>query len=529
MFRGSLPPSPAYASAWGTQLRQTRAQAVDALFIYRREVPRSSTQSRSDRNQSRCQLLCKVVNPWPISPGTGMVWSMNEQPLGKPVVTPPGPPALSPMQPALGRQRHGYLDALRGIAILGILPANIPLFALPIMASSDPPPLSAETWPGALAHLGTRMFVDYKFITIFSLLFGVGLALIHDRCTARGRPFARLYLRRLFVLAGFGAAHVVFLWYGDVLLFYAMCGLCAMWLSGRSPRLLTQLGCAAIALPALFLLGVTILVATLQQTDSGAGWLAEAAAQMQPPAADVHFVNLSFAQRLQHWGSPELELFTFAHGSYVEMIVVRLLNYAMSSIFFALYFSWRTFGLFLIGMAMLKAGWFVDPVGHPRPFARLTGFGFGLGVPFQLFSVYLAASGFGAYANGWLAEFCQYAGSLGVAMGYVGAVGLVYRRWPAISLVQRLSAVGRMALSNYILESVLCVLVFYSFGLGLFGTIDRASLLVVVLAVWTVALAWSPVWLARYQFGPLEWVWRRLTYGKSLASFKRPPVDASGP
>jgi uncharacterized protein len=410
--------------------------------------------------------------------------------------------------------RIRYLDVLRGVALLGILPANIVLFALPLTAGS--PMQEAEAPVGDVAaYVVTHLLFDYKFITLFSLLFGVGIALMHARANAGGRPFKSIMRRRLLFLWLFGAMHAVFLWFGDILAYYAICGLAVAWTIRWQARTLLRVGLGLVAVPAIVLLGGTV-VTTLAGAD--AQWLAPWSAFATPPGDG--FVPGSttgswkdFFLAFEHFG-PALETEVYRDGSWGRITVLRLMSWFMGAFAVWLYFVWRVVGLFLIGMALGKSGWIQRLPETPAVAARLVSLGLLVGLPLQIAALVLESMP-ATPANQFAAELCQYVGSCGLAAAYAGWVARWTASTPTSSLQRRIEAVGRTAFSNYILQSIVCTTIFYGTGLALFGSVSRAALLAVVVGVWLLQLMASPAWLARWPMGPLEWLWRKATYGRA--------------
>ncbi|MHC4092083.1 MAG: DUF418 domain-containing protein [Planctomycetota bacterium] len=431
------------------------------------------------------------------------------------------------IQPTLTHERYRFLDVLRGVALLGILPANAPFHGLPITLGQPPYAVTDSGWREPLAYYLTRFFVDYKFITIFSVLFGVGLALIHQRCAQRGISFGRLYLRRILVLAGFAAGHVVLFWMGDILSYYAVCGFLAMWAAGWSAKRLRRVGIALISVPGVFLLLTSTVLALVQDVPEVHQALQHVSQAMEPqPTPEDGFEGMPFAERLAHFG-PELEIHVYAQGSFLEIAALRVMIWACGTLFFGIYFGWRILGLFMIGMSLVKSGWFVRPEADLGTFRKLGLAGLALGLPVQAMALGLASSGAGGWAGDWLAECCQYTGSLGMSATYTWLIARAFVRAKHSRLSNCLAAVGRTALSNYLLQSVFCSLLFCAYGLGMFGSLDRMQLWIVVLCIWSIALPVSPLWLRTFRFGPLEWLWRMLTYGRRIPIRREP--DAPQP
>lgn len=419
--------------------------------------------------------------------------------------------------PTSSRERFGFLDVLRGVAILGILPENIPLMGLPMTLPPDQlHAVTSSGWREPVAYYLTRFFGDYKFLSIFSLLFGIGLALIFDRCVQAGRSFRRLYARRLLVLGCIGVGHACLIWAGDILAFYALLGLIVMWAAGWAQRTLLRVGTALLAVPAVVMLGVAAL----------APWrasLPEVVCQTfyeAPPAADWRepldaFIHLPIEQRFDHIAAWERHI--LRDGGFAEGVVLRAALWALGLAVMIPYIGCRVAGLFLIGMAWMRDGWVARPAENMDRFRRLAWYGLLVGGPLQTGAVVVPLVWPQVPGVDALAEALQYTGSLGLSAIYVYIVARLFVAAPASGATRALAATGRCALSNYILESVFCTAVFYSHGLAWLGRFDRMQLWGVVLACWVANLIFSVSWMRGFQFGPLEWLWRRLTYGRVMA------------
>ncbi|MCG3128688.1 MAG: hypothetical protein CHACPFDD_03578 [Phycisphaerae bacterium] len=422
--------------------------------------------------------------------------------------------------PALGpaRERYVFLDLLRGVALLGILPENIPYFALPSSSGEPSIALADPRWTNVVPFYVTRLLGDYKFLSIFSLLFGVGLALIQQRCAQSGRAFRGLYLRRIGVLAAIGLAHAWLLWCGDILFYYALGGFVVMWTARWSARALRRAGIALFCVPVVLMVGLALLVspvgpAGVRESIADALRASEAVATTQPGA----LATMPFLDQLQYLG-PELERLIYAQGSYGRITALQFVTWLTLLPVFVLFVGWRILGLFMIGVALLKAGWFVDPrqgIGRFRNLALSAG---PLGLAMELVSAALISSRHEALAQNLFAEALHYAGSIGLSAVYMWLVAELYARGRDGRLARGLAAVGRTALSGYILQSVLCAFVFYAYGLGAFGRMTRLELWGVVAGVWAVNVAFANLWMWRFRFGPLEWCWRKLTYGSGMSA-----------
>lgn len=409
-------------------------------------------------------------------------------------------PARGPVHEPVGTQeREGALDLLRGVAVLGILGMNIVAFSHPTEAYWDPiaPALAARIGAfegvGAALWWASMVLLDVKFITMFSVLFGAGVMMMNGRAGARqGRAngrFAGVHYRRMGWLLLLGLVHAYGIWWGDVLGAYALCGMLVYPLRRLPAWWLSAIGVA------LLLVGVALSV--------GGGFGYEYGRERTIEAGGAAWWELT-EERV----SGQVE----AMRRVPDVWVQNATNAAGVWAVFWLSTLWRSTACMLFGMAMVRSGVLLGrrSVGY---YAWMSVIGYGVGVPLAVI---------GAQRNldhrfewGFMLRdglLWNYVGSFGVAAGHAGLLLALHRSGALAGMRRRLMAVGRMALTNYIAQSVICTAVFYGWGLGQFGAWERSWLYALVAGVWAVELAWSPAWLRRYRYGPLEWAWRVLTY-----------------
>lgn len=394
--------------------------------------------------------------------------------------------------PVAESERLEALDVLRGVAVLGILVMNIQSFAMPFAAYFNPtalgPPSAIEFTVWSVDHL----LADQKFMSLFSLLFGAGMVLFATRAADRGGRPARLHYKRMFWLLIFGLLHAYLLWYGDILVLYAVCGMLLYPLRRRRPRTLAIVGLLVISIESL------ITAATGFTIDR---WPPEFAAELrQFWSPDVAEVAREVAAFRGGWLSQE----PLRAGYSLDFHTVEMWIWGV----------WRAGGLMLLGMALFKLG--VVTGDRPRAFyVRLAIIGFAIGLPLTAWGIVRNI------AEAWRAEYSfligaqwNYWGSLGSAGGWLGLVLAVWKSGRARGAIARLAALGRMAFTCYILETVIATTIFYGHGFGLFAAVGRAGQVAITLGIWTFLLLFAPWWLARFRYGPLEWLWRTLTYGR---------------
>lgn len=412
------------------------------------------------------------------------------------------------------RPRLAFLDLLRGVAILGILPVNILYFGLPVDEAAQAP--SGGGAGEAIAFAVIRLLFEYKFITLFSTLFGAGLMLLRFKWQESRLGFAGPVLRRLGFLWCVGCLHALLLWYGDVLAQYAVIGLTLCWASSWSPKTLCRVGVALLGVPlvvgALLLpvvWGLELLPAVRPVLDE----FMQPSGQGFAPGSTKRSWG-EFFSALEHFG-PALEREVFGAGTFPRMTMLRTVIWVLAAALSLAVVGWRIGGLFLLGMAWVKSGLPWDLATQRANLRRVVRWGLALGLPLELAALWIGwrTRRFSAW---WADETIHSAGSLGLAAAYAGIVALWVHAERARWALGRLESLGRTAFTNYLLQSVVCTTLFYAYGGGLYGRLDRTQLWAVVLAVWTLQIAASSLWLRWFRTGPLEWVWRRFTEGVRL-------------
>ena len=398
--------------------------------------------------------------------------------------------------PVAPSERQPALDVLRGAALLGILLVNVQLMAGPqlieqLFGLRDVTASALERVLGGLIG----WLVAGKFISSFSILFGVGAALIAERALARGRSPRRLLARRYGLLMLAGLAHMVLLFPGDVLFLYGVSGLVLLAFLRARDRTLGVWIVSLLALSAVALTAVTV---------------AEAGTDID--AATMELVATALA---------DAEL-AYATGAYGGVVVWQALQslFIQSSALVSL--PW-TLALFLIGMLAHRRGFGLDPAAHRAPLVRLARIalpvGLVLSLPLLLTGPVAETASTADVALPVLigAGIANAIGAPVLAVGYLSALAVVVVNRGAERGIRRgLAALGRIALTGYLLQSILALVVFFGFGaygrLALLGE-PILGMLAFVVSVWVALLAFAPWWTARFRYGPFEWLWRWGTYG----------------
>ncbi|WP_435093649.1 DUF418 domain-containing protein [Halorubrum sp. N11] len=381
-------------------------------------------------------------------------------------------------------ERIVSLDALRGLALLGILLINVWVFAMPEQTLFNPTVYGdftgANYWAWAVSHV----FGQNKFITLFSALFGAGILLFIDSKEEKGQDAMRLHYRRTGILIAIGLMHAYLLWYGDILVAYGVTALVVVAFRDLEARQLAGVGVGFL----LFLPVVELFAAVTLGGDAIASKWAPAEAAIEQQVATYRG---GWLEQLDHRvpSSFNRQTTNYINGTF-----------------------WQVGGTMLLGMALYRWGVLTGERSSAL-YRRLVAVG-AVGLAITVAGlVYIEANDWSADAALVWRQFI-YVGSFLLAGGYLGLV-MLYTRWrPNGPVVRGLAAVGRTAFTNYLLQTVIATTVFYGHGLGLFGSVSRVEQLGFVFVVWVVQVVLSVLWLRSFRFGPVEWVWRTLTYGE---------------
>lgn len=426
--------------------------------------------------------------------------------------------ALTPISTA---ERSMVMDALRGFAVLGILAMNIPGFAFSEADFFNPNVGGFKETDRAVWWFG-RLIFEMKMQSIFSMLFGAGLVVLADRAARAGISATRLFYKRVAVLAIMGLLHGYLLWNGDILWTYAVCG-ALIYPLRRLPNAWTlTLGIA------LFTFGIITSAGV-----GGALWFVQDQAEEARMIVDAGGTpSERQAEMLREWGnmredfdpSPEdiAEERAGNLGSFTQVVAHRAGSTfdLQLGIPFWMFSIWRFTGYMLIGVALMRWGVFSGRL-TSAAYAWMMFIGYAIGMPIVIFGALMSeARGFDfafTFMSAWQGN---YLGSAFVALGHVGALMLLFRSPATDWIVTPLAATGRMALTNYLTQSLICASLFFGWGLGLWGRLTRTDLMLVVIAIWIVQIAFSMLWLSRFRHGPMEWLWRTLTYGRAPAMLR---------
>lgn len=404
--------------------------------------------------------------------------------------------------PLTGSGRIQAIDVLRGIALLGIVVVNAPFFGLPMAASMEGG-INSGPLLDRLASLLVMIVAEFKFVSLFSLLFGFGLAMQRQRRLATGTGFAWFGVRRMLVLAAFGALHAVGLWFGDILFVYAGVGLLLIPLLqlGRTTRLV--LGIVALAWATVALAGFNVLM--LASPEAAGASIAD------PPLRGLDAMRAAQLDP-SHPEWIDAEIAALGGGPFLDATLFRSVIWIQSIMFSILCFGWQMLGMALIGTWLHDVAAF-GPEGKPLR-RTLAVVALPLGV---VLSVGCGVVFWNMPKNAPLGILCQsvqIAAAPLVAVGGAAFVTILVNagRLPLASI---LANVGRMSLTAYLLESVVFVALMGHWGLGWFGTCSRAELLGLAIVVYATVATFCVVWSLGFRMGPIEWLWRTASYLRS--------------
>jgi uncharacterized protein len=399
--------------------------------------------------------------------------------------------------------RYESLDAIRGVAVMGILAMNILAFALPFSAYMNPLAGGPANGPDLATWFLSFVLVDSKMRGLFSMLFGASTLLVIQNAAASGRSAAGAHYSRMAWLAIFGLVHFYFIWFGDILFLYAMCGLLLFAFRNQSIRVLLIWAAAFLAVDICFFTSGWLIFAlgeagklSVEATAQMQGDLARLNADMGPGAADY---------------AKEIAMHLGSYGS----IVAEKLDERLSEPFISvLMFLWETMGLMLIGMALFKSQMLTGAWEAAR-YRKWAIIGFLIGLPPLIgLAWYQYASGFSAVSTFGASLALSAPFDIAATIGWAALIMLLVKTWASDGVRLRLAAAGRMAFTNYLATSIVMTTIFYGYGLGLYGSIGRSALYLFCFGMWAAMLLWSKPWLDRFQYGPLEWIWRSLSRGR---------------
>lgn len=459
-------------TASGSELPARSAAAEDVAPT----APRPAAEAAAETGAEAAAVVAKpttadAATPFPQSAGPAV------------------PPTLIPTQAS---ERYMILDTLRGFAILGIALANYPELSLYRFLPADAAAaLPASAWDRAINFI-VHSLVDGKFYTIFSLLFGIGFSIILQNITRKGGRVLPLFMRRMALLALIGLAHLLFIWSGDILLLYALMGMLLACFRNLSDR--TLLSCAL----AFLLLPIGIDAACEYANLHPAAFFVQL---QQQACAHSGITPENFATWLR-----DADSYSGMFDFLIQGAAVRAQEFIDGNRYF------KVLGLFLLGFLIGRHRLYARLAEHRRALRRITLIGGGIGLILAPLFAWSSINGqpWGIAAHSLIYTLSVYP----LSFAYMSLICLAYLRCSTFAPFRWLAAPGRMALTNYLMQSVIGVLLYYGIGLGLGASLPLAGVELVALLIFIAQMTFSSLWLRAFRYGPLEWIWRILTYGR---------------
>ncbi len=399
-------------------------------------------------------------------------------------------------------RRHIFLDALRGFALLGVCLANYPEFSLYTFQPDE----VVESMPGAgidrIVRFLQYLLIDGKFYTLFSLLFGIGFSIIISHAAERGANGFRIFYRRMTILALIGCTHLMLIWSGDILLLYAVLGMILPLFRNMTDRRILSVAVVMLVIPVVVDSVCEAMGVFLAKYPYDRWW---------QTAGSYGITEENFGTWLRDAGSYREVSYFLMQGAWE-----RLYEFMDGNRYF------KVMGLFLIGFTIGRNKIYADLGRHDKLLRKVALWGCVTGLPMSVLYAMDAMNPHGATIHSLLYAVSVY--PLGFA--YAALLGLFCLRHRDLPVWKLFAAPGRMALTNYISQSVIGMFLFYGIGLGLGASMGLWKTELVALGVFVFQILFSTLWLSVFRFGPLEWIWRMLTYGRWLNPLSTRPAPA---
>jgi uncharacterized protein len=446
--------------------------------------------------------------------------------------TPQPSPVIPAIAPVTRQDRISAVDSIRGFSLLGILLMNIVSFGQAHWAYDDPHIIGGSNpWNiGVWAVLW--VLAEGKMRAIFSMLFGAGVILLTSRAEERGGGLgiADVYTRRNLWLLLFGVLHCYFLWVGDILYWYAMCGLIFLYPMRKMP------------VRALLITGAIVLLITsprgyFQSRDireardkNNAAIAAEKAGNKL--SKDQEDAKKKWENKQKNF-NPDQKAINEENKQVQGGFLSNLKQHAeiapkIEGLYFYTFGFCDVLGMMLLGMGLLKMGFLSARLSYAR-YAAVAMAGYLIGIPINCYTVYMDIRDKFDPVTFTLSGITYDIERFAVAFAHISVIMMLCKAGVMKWFTSRLAAVGQMALSNYLFDTIVCTTIFCGWGFGMFGKLERYQLYYVVAAIWAVEFIGSKIWLAHFRFGPAEWVWRSLTYWKRQPMRLEQPVQVVPP
>jgi uncharacterized protein len=402
------------------------------------------------------------------------------------------------MSATIAPERIATLDIVRGVAVMGIFGVNVIAFAMPMQAYFNPTAYGLQSPADLALWFATFILMDGKMRGLFSLLFGASMLLVIERAEAAGRSPAEIHYSRMFWLLVLGCVHYFLIWFGDILTLYAATGMIAFVFRKRSVRTLVICGLVFLALDLIVMAEVSWQFFT-----------AETAAHAPHPTSGALALWRSMSGEFAPPDSATLaEELSLYRGPWTGIVHDQLTAGWSGPLFQFAFGVLETLGYMLLGMAGLKSG-FLRGAWDDARYRRIALWTLGISIPaYAVYAWIEWRSGFDVSLFFVIFFVATNPFRLAMMAGYAALIILLSRRrgW----LAARVAAAGRAAFTNYLGASLVATAIFYGYGFGLFGRLNRIEAWLFAPAIWVVMLLWSKPWLDRFNYGPFEWLWRSL-------------------
>lgn len=401
------------------------------------------------------------------------------------------------LQPIAPNQRVKEIDFVRGIALLGILMVNMAIFRDSIFGMTMENP-TAHGLASTIANGLIYLLAEGKFYSLFSLLFGFGFSIFLLKEQQQHIQMESFFKQRMFGLLLFGIIHAFFIWSGDILMTYAVLGLMLIAFKNVSAKGLVKWAVGLV----VFIVAIQLLIY----------WGIDAVKNM--PNSDFVLVQLNkveevFSQKAAHARE------AYSGTNYMAMMGVRVKELGQQYSGFLVVFP-SVLSMFLVGFALGKSGKLQDINANKMFFRRMFWITLSIGLPLAALHPYgiFKYSRLAMDLTGSFQIIGFFLGSPLLALAYFSGGLLLFNRFSNQKLLGMVAKAGRMALTNYLLQSIICTSIFYGYGLGLTGKVNAFYGLILTITIWSIQLPLSSWWLSHYHFGPAEWLWRWITYGE---------------
>lgn len=407
---------------------------------------------------------------------------------------------MQAFSPVSKNEREIFMDVLRGFALLGIFLANLNAFTWwHFVPQGTQGPFFVPAWDKKMEFLH-HMFLEGKFYSIFSLLFGWGMAIQVIRLQAQGIQSVFIIRKRLAVLLILGAIHLL-IWPGDIVFFYALLGFVLLWFRNVSAKRLVWIASVLIISPVLLYwlkMKFHIFNLPVEKLYEAGDWTDRQITHLQGEAAFRSYIR---------------------KADWVEILKADIPGFFFryADLFFQSRIS-KVLGMMILGMAIGKSNFYKQIAARKNMVTGMLVAGLLIGLPANYLLAQFMANDDGSYYNltlkGWHRTIAYAIGVAPLALAYASAFALLFQMPFLKRALAALAPVGRMAFSNYLFQTLVGNFVFYNAGLGYMEKVGPVFYTLFGLLVFVLQVILSTAWLQRFSFGPVEWLWRSATYGK---------------